>query len=123
MKVCVYLRMARAEKPDEKKISPEMQSQFDKIKEFIESQNHTISAVKFDYGSGMDYSRASLREMLKAPITEYEGVIVKDISRIGRNPTKTIRWVDRLNTSGKKLISVEEGNIDFKSQFGIYKRG
>ncbi|MBO5623202.1 MAG: recombinase family protein [Butyrivibrio sp.] len=83
------------------------------------AKSHKLTCLKHysDEGiSGGKLDRPALNELLRDVRSGYVGaVVVKDISRIGRNLVEVIRIVQALQDNGAHLISVSDG-IDIFSQ-------
>jgi DNA invertase Pin-like site-specific DNA recombinase len=63
-----------------------------------------------DNVSGMKFSRRGLDEFTAAVDTgRLDGVLVKDLSRLGRHRTQTALFIDYLRERGVRVISVTEG--------------
>lgn len=56
---------------------------------------------------GLSCDRTGLNELLEISSANVQGVLVTNISRIGRDVFQVADWNQRLNKSGKKLISME----------------
>jgi DNA invertase Pin-like site-specific DNA recombinase len=83
-----------------------LQEQHDASLRCATDHDLTVVGESSDIGSGLKYDHAGLMEMLDAvKIGLVSTVIVKDISRIGRNPIKTFDLIENeIEAYGAKLL-------------------
>lgn len=108
-----YVRLSRDE---DKENYSSIISQKNIIVEYSRKRNWQVDKIYVDDNySGYNFNRPGFSEMLKRiKIGEIHTVIVKDLSRIGRNNGKVLVFIDELREAGVRLILVEEisGGID-----------
>ena len=70
--------------------------------------------------SGHNYDRPAFSQLECAiRAKEIDAIVMRDVSRIGRDYIKTAQWIDLLERQGVKLISIDqstkvESRIDFR---------
>jgi DNA invertase Pin-like site-specific DNA recombinase len=104
MKVALYIRLAQED-------VPLIGAQEKMLRQFAEQQGFTDAVCFIDNGySGLNLNRPAFSEMEKAiRAGEIHTVLVRDISRIGRNIHDVPAWMDWLNERGVKLITLNGG--------------
>lgn len=107
-KVCIYCRVAT----DENNI---IETQREELTRFANQHGFKITGSFQDIGSGLDYSRKGLSEtLLELRMKKADAVLVKDISRIGRDISQNITYMKEINALGAEIISPLTGKIDVK---------
>jgi len=89
-------------------ISIENQKQV--LHEYATEQGYTNLAIYVDEGfSGLTFDRPSFAK-LEAEIKagRVSAVIVKDISRIGRNSIEAMKWIWKITDAGVSFISINQ---------------
>ena len=106
MKVWLYYRLSRDE--DEKLESLKNQRQI--IYHYAIQNGHEIVGESFDDNmTGMNFDRPGIEKIYDAvDAGQIEGVIVKDLSRLGRHRTQTALFIDYLRTNHVRVLSATE---------------
>lgn len=79
---------------------------------FAEQKGFVIIGNSEDIGSGLNYDRTGLNEMIKAADDHsIDAVLVKSLCRIGRDMLKTYEVLELLETSAVAIITPTEGEL------------
>ena len=122
LRVAIYCRVARADQDDLDTQKEDMQ----RLATHLGCSNPLCFA---DNGvSGHNYDRlgfSQLEDTIRAK--EIEAIIMRDISRIGRDYIKTAQWIDWLERQGVKLITSDqytkaESCFDFRKAMQSHMR-
>lgn len=85
-----------------------MKRQSDLLRELAREQHHTIVCSTFDYGNGMDFEREGLRKIKEVVEADsIDAILVKDISRIGRNFIKTHEYLGYLRKHKVRVLQAD----------------
>jgi DNA invertase Pin-like site-specific DNA recombinase len=107
MRCAVYCRVAR-------KDDTAIESQKETLRRFAEENDYSNISVYSDNGfNGLNFNRPAFNRLnndISAGLVDT--VIVKDISRVGRNRFDVSEWVDNIQSKGVTLKSVID-NTDF----------
>lgn len=114
-KVAIYARVACEDQADIVLTAQECQ-----LREYAKEHNYEVVKAIREIGSGLTCEHPGLCFLLQASSQEFQGVLVKRLDRIGRAHLKVMEWIERLETSGKKLISMEE-NTDSTEELFLYR--
>jgi Site-specific recombinases, DNA invertase Pin homologs len=96
---------------DSREQQESVKAQEEALIQYARDNGFAIAGYYFDEGfSGTDFNRPAM-ERLKNDIEnkKINLIIVKDLSRIGRNNTATLVFLDYLGTEGIRLISINDG--------------
>ena len=89
-------------------------NQYHCLKDYAKKQDLEIIGGTQDIASGLDYSRAGLKEVMNvAKKHRIDAILVKDISRIGRDMTRTLDYIREINSYGVEIIAAD-GKADGK---------
>ena len=106
-KAWIYYRVANGD--------PEaVENQKRELLNYAENNGYEVIGESYDIGSGNDINREGLNKALTAV---NDTLLIKDISRIGRDMSAIVKVLSILNKQGVKLISVDTGNIDINTIF------
>ena len=114
MRVWIYTRLSNDDDPER----DSLQNQERICREFAAKRNDQIVGQSFDDNiSGMNFSRCGLSRLTAAVETgRVDGVLVKDLSRLGRHRTQTALFIDYLRERGVRVLSVTEGLDTFREE-------
>ena len=89
-----------------------LKDQKEKLDGYARQMGFEVVGSSEDCGSGLNFDRTGLKEVLNAAKAGKMGVlIVHSVSRIGRDTAKTIDFIRQLNDCGVKVYSPLEGEI------------
>lgn len=109
MKVWLYYRLSRDEDEELNSLSNQRKI----IYNFAVSNGHEVVGESFDDNvSGMHFNREGIDKIYEVvEAGKIEGIIVKDLSRLGRHRTQTALFIDYLREHDVRVLSATE-NID-----------
>lgn len=85
--------------------------------DYAEQMDFEVVGSSEDLGSGLDFERSGLLEVMKAAADgEFGVLLIKRLDRLGRDMPKTIELLMGMDQLGIKVYSPLEGEISF-SQF------
>ncbi|MDF9409671.1 MAG: hypothetical protein A4E52_00800 [Pelotomaculum sp. PtaB.Bin013] len=91
-----------------------LSDQRDKLTDFAKEQGWEIVGITAEHGSGLNYNRKGLKEVMKAAKAKQMDIaLAKSTCRIGRITHKTIECMNKMERHGVKLIIADNGDIDF----------
>jgi DNA invertase Pin-like site-specific DNA recombinase len=105
-KVAVYIRLARE---DSQESAPEIEQQKEMLRQYAQQHGFDEPVCYVDNGfSGLTLDRPAFSEMEEAIRAGcIHTVLVRDISRIGRDMLLAHHWIDGLGERGVKLIAAD----------------
>lgn len=107
-RVWIYCRVARAD-------DTALVLQEEQMIEYARKQGWEIVGITAEYGSGLDYNRKGLKEVMAAVKTKHvDMVLVKNICRIARDTYRIMACVDEMDEHGIKLMTSDSGEVNFK---------
>ena len=107
-RVWIYCRVAH---PDDLALT----FQKEQMIKHAEKQGWEIVGITAEQESGTDFNRKGLKEVMEAVKAErVDIVLTKSINRIGRDIYKTMECVEWMNHYGVKLITADNGKVNFK---------
>ena len=114
MRVWIYTRLSNDDDPER----DSLQNQERICREFAAQRGDQIVGQSADDNiSGMNFSRRGLSQLTAAVETgRVDGVLVKDLSRLGRHRTQTALFIDYLRERGVRVLSVTEGLDTFQEE-------
>lgn len=114
MRVWIYTRLSNDGDPER----DSLQNQERICREFAAQRGDQIVGQSSDNNiSGMNFSRRGLSQLTAAvEDCRLDGVVVKDISRLGRHRTQTALFIDYLRERGVRVISATEGLDTFQEE-------
>jgi DNA invertase Pin-like site-specific DNA recombinase len=90
-----------------------IETQHEELIRFANQHGFNIVGISQDVGSGLDYARKGLSEITEAVRSKRAGVVlIKDISRIGRDISENIAYIKEINALGALFLSPIDGVID-----------
>lgn len=101
MKVAVYIRFAHEPQDDGKTI----EQQELQLRQFADDHNLQVAKVIKEFGSGLNYKRPGLEQLVKD--SGFQGVLTSTYDRIGRDVLKTAEWQGELEKTGKTLLCAD----------------
>lgn len=100
-----------------------LKDQKEKLDGYARQMGFEVVGASEDFGSGLDFNRAGLKEAMAAAQTgELNALIVHSVSRIGRDTAKTIDFIRQLNDCGIKVYSPLEGEISMERQDAFFSQ-
>ena len=114
MRVWIYTRLSNDDDPER----DSLQNQERICREFAAQRGDQIVGQSADDNiSGMNFSRRGLSQLTAAVETgRVDGVLVKDLSRLGRHRTQTALFIDYLRERGVRVLSATEGLDTFREE-------
>ena len=114
MRVWIYTRLSNDDGPER----DSLQNQERVCREFAAQRGDQIVGQSSDNNiSGMNFSRRGLSQLTAAVEDgRLDGVVVKDISRLGRHRTQTALLIDYLREWGVRVLSATEGLDSFREK-------
>ena len=88
------------------------------LMDYAEQMGFVIVGESEDIGSGLDFDRAGLKEVMKAAEDgKMDVLLLKKLDRLGRDTTKTLELLQGLDQLGVQIYSPLEGEIrmDYQS--------
>lgn len=110
MRVAVYMRMARDEGTEQAFANQEQM-----LRVFAEQHQMEIAGIFRDVGSGLNFERPGLKELLsELSASRYDGVLTRYISRIGRDVAPALKVIEEIEKKGAKVICMngDHQNLD-----------
>ena len=107
MRVWLYARLSNDDDAEQNSLENQLRITWD----FALAQGHRVVGFSTDDNrSGMRFDRAGLEQLTKkVEAGEIDGVIVKDLSRLGRHRVQTALYIEYLLQKGVRVLSVTEG--------------
>lgn len=106
MKVAGYIRVStKQQKKDESH-----EKQRDRLERWAEKNEHEIKVYEDVAVSGQAKDREDYNDLMNN-LEKYDGVVVRELSRFGRNLQKVLNDIDKLEEKGVEFISLRD-NID-----------
>lgn len=105
-RVWIYCRVAH---PESDNHSLEIQQAY--LIRYAAAYGYTVAGVTAEYGSGLDFGRDGLSEVMEA--TKYgkmDAVLVSNLDRIGRTMIKLIEFENKLNERHVELLCSDGSN-------------
>lgn len=100
----------RIDAPEDKHGS--LKGQEKELMDYAEQMGIEVIGVSRDIGSGLNFERNGIAEISAvATMGRIDSLLVVNISRIGRDTDKTIRFITMLQKMGIKIFSPVEGEI------------
>ena len=118
-KTAMYCRVARADQLS-------LEAQKDRLCGYAAENGYDNLDFYMDNGySGLNYDRPAFSR-LEADIQAglIEAVIIRDVTRIGRNVFDTVQWIERLRMKGIALISADLSvGENYLQNVGCFRNG
>ena len=110
-RIWIYYRLSR----DDDKEMNSLKNQRRILMDYIEQHGHIFVGESFDDNvSGMTFDRDGIEEIYKAASEhKMDVVLVKDLSRLGREKIQTAIFIDYLRRQGIRVISVTDNTDSF----------
>ena len=125
-KVCIYCRTAQDNQV-------ELDLQIEKLKDFAKEKDLEIVKIISETGSGLDFNRKGLNEIMKiAKSKQVDMILVRDISRISRDTIFNLKFVEEIQKFAefKTVDSFDTSENDWDEVisalpqfFSIHKKG
>ena len=127
MKVAVYMRIGiakrallycRVDSPTHDYFA--LTSQENTLVAFSEKEAYNVVGKISETISGLDMERQSLKIILEKAINkDFDVLVIRDISRLGRNPYEMIAYVRELQKCGVEVVTLIDENVSF--HIGLYE--
>ena len=110
----IYTRLSNDDDPER----DSLQNQERICREFAAQRgDHIVGLSSDDNISGMNFSRRGLSRLTAAvEAGGLDGVVVKDLSRLGRHRTQTALFIDYLRERDVRVLSATEGLDTFREE-------
>ena len=80
--------------------------------DYTEQMGMSVAGSSEDIGSGLNFDRSGLVEVLEAADAgKMDVLVIKNLSRLGRDTTKTIEFIKKLDERNIHICSPLEGEI------------
>ena len=114
MRVWIYTRLSH----DDDRETNSLRNQREICRAFAEQHGWPVVGESADdNASGMSFSRCGLDQITEAvEHGRIDGVVVKDLSRLGRHRTQTALLIDYLREQGVRILSATEGLDTFREE-------
>lgn len=111
MKVALYIRLWC-----ESQVDTALASQEQLLRLFADKNQKEVVGTFRDVGSGQCFERPGWNAMLsKLSASHYDGVLTKDMSRIGRNLEPTLNAIGEIEKTGAKIICINGDHQSIES--------
>jgi len=98
-----------------------LKSQKKELFDYAEQMGMAIAGGSEDIGSGLNFDRSGLVYVLEAADSgKMDVLIIKNLSRLGRDTTKTIELIQKLDEQNIRICSPMEGEIQFAQFKTLY---
>lgn len=112
-RIWIYYRLSR----DEDKEMNSLKNQRRILMDYIEREGHIFVGESYDDNvSGMTFQRNGIDEICKAAEEhKMDVVLVKDLSRLGREKIQTSMFIEYLRSKGIRVISITDNTDSFNA--------
>ncbi len=116
-RIWIYYRLSR----DEDKEMNSLKNQRRILMDYIEREGHIFVGESYDDNvSGMTFQRNGIDEICKAAKEhKMDVVLVKDLSRLGREKIQTSMFIEYLRSKGIRVISITDNTDSFNTDDGF----
>ena len=98
-----------------------LKNQKKELFDYAEQLGLAVMGSSEDIGSGLNFDRSGLAEVLvAADAGKIDVLVIKNLSRLGRDTAKTIDLVHKLDEQGIRIYSPLEGEIQL-TQFEVLR--
>jgi Site-specific recombinases, DNA invertase Pin homologs len=89
--------------------------------DYAEQLGIAVVGSSDDIGSGLNFERSGLTEVMEAAIAgKMDVLVIKNLARLGRDTTKTIELIKKLTEKGIHICSPLEGEIQLTQFETLY---
>lgn len=89
-----------------------LKGQYERLETYAAQMGFTVVGSSQDLGSGLNFDRPGLQTVLEAAKAgSFQVLLVDSVSRIGRDTTKTMNFIQTINSCGISIYSPMEGEI------------
>lgn len=106
LRVALYARVASADQ-----LGTALDLQERMLETYAKGHGYEVVAKVRETGSGLCCNRPGLNRILEMPCQEVQGILIKSLDRVGRDPIETMGWKRQFEASGKKLLCLEENEM------------
>jgi len=90
-----------------------LKMQKESLRKYAEKKCLTVVGITTEIGSGCNFERNGLAEIeIAAAKGEYEILLIKSISRLGRDFFKTIQLIEKLQLMNISIITCDGSNVN-----------
>lgn len=94
-----------------------LKRQRQQLMDYAEQMGFEVAGSSQDQASGLRMNRPGLNEVMEAArVGRLDVLIVRDISRVGRDTCQTMEYLEQLSRMGVQTCSPMEGVLDFTFQ-------
>lgn len=91
-----------------------LKGQRKQLMDYAEQMGFTVVGSSDDLASAKSLERPGLKRMMEsAQAGMFDALLVRNVSRIGRDTYRTIEYLERLGQMGIQTYSPQEGILDF----------
>ena len=89
-----------------------LKGQYERLETYAAQMGFTVVGSSQDLGSGLNFDRPGLQTVLEAAKAgSFQILLVDSVSRIGRDMTKTVNFIQTISDCGISIYSPMEGEI------------
>ncbi|MDD2285237.1 MAG: recombinase family protein [Eubacteriales bacterium] len=89
-----------------------LKGQYERLETYAAQMDFIVVGSSQDLGSGLNFDRPGLQAVLEAAKAGgFQVLLVDSVSRIGRDMTKTVNFIQTVNGCGISIYSPMEGEI------------
>lgn len=89
-----------------------LKGQYERLETYAEQMGFAVVGSAQDLGSGLNFERPGLQSVLEsAKAGSFQILLVDSVSRIGRDMTKTVNFIQTVNGCEISIYSPMEGEI------------
>lgn len=89
-----------------------LKGQYERLETYAAQMGFAVVGSSQDLGSGLNFERSGLQAVLEAAkVGSFQILLVDSMSRIGRDMSKTISFVQTINRCEIRIYSPMEGEI------------
>lgn len=89
-----------------------LKGQYEKLETYAAQMGFAVVGFSQDLGSGLNFDRPGLQAALEAAKTgSFQVLLVDSVSRIGRDMTKTVNFIQTISGFNVSIYSPMEGEI------------
>lgn len=98
-----------------------LKGQKKELVDYAEQMGFEVVGSSEDIGSGLDFERSGLKEVMKAAVDgEFDVLLIKKLDRLGRDTVKTLELLRGFDQLGIRLYSPLEGKIRIPQLMELY---
>ncbi|HIR57964.1 MAG TPA: recombinase family protein [Candidatus Blautia excrementipullorum] len=103
VRIAIYTRVDTADQAD---IAFNFQERL--LEAYAKKQGYEVVVSIRDIGNGLSCDRLGLNALLEISPHQVQGVLVKNVDRIGRDLIQVKNWIEQFETPGRKVLSMDD---------------